>query len=361
MNNHKVKLIVTFFYDFEKYKIRFIDIIENLPKNRILVVLTLDSDFYSKNKRVIIINLNKGLFSKSVFLSLKFVGYLFLLSSRYEIVVLDWHINFLISSFFKSFFRKKVNFIYSPVTSSYYWFYKRFKRIIPDLSRRYDYLQVKEVFFDFLYVKFSDYVLVQSKHLKDLYSKIYNINSQRVLIHYNRILENSESELENKINKEILIGYAGNLEIQKGIKDLYYIFDKIERNDLKLILAGNSRGKKNIKEFQRLKFLNNVNYIGINKFDEMSDFYGSIDALILLSYHEGSPRIISEFVSRRKPIFAYYNEGLDYCLGLSFVRFFKYGDVNAVLSELEIFNFTKHPNKDEIIIDSDLKNLLNSL
>ena len=113
-----------------------------------------------------------------------------------------------------------------------------------------------------------------------------------------------------KLHKKLVIGYIGNFEKHKGNRIIYEIANQSKFN---LILAGSSKGYRNIKLLEKVKALKNVDYVGKLDREGVNLFYNSIDVLILPSYHEGSPRVVTEFLNFRKPIISFNNPGLDYC------------------------------------------------
>ena len=71
----------------------------------------------------------------------------------------------------------------------------------------------------------------------------------------------------------------------------------------------------------------------------MHKFYDEIDALILLSYHEGSPRVVSEFILSGKPLFLYNHPGLDYIHDLNGVHIYEYGKWKNCLHDIKQNNY----------------------
>ena len=329
---------ISLLFDLNKYSDRLNQIINALPNDTKLIIFTKNKGAYSTSlSNVNIIEIENGIFDRSVFLKIKLLVKLYKYSKKDKLVIIDWFMNFNYILLFRFIFPKNLIYIYSPVSSSYGWFYKRFKKIIPSCGLRYDYLRLKEVFQDFFTVKSADYLIVQSKELIEYYSHVYGIKKSRVFFNYNShkpmkynfILQNS-----NDVKNKIKIGFIGNIERHKGTLEMFNIFKNLDPFKFELLLAGAAKGKENIEIFNNLKSLDNVSYYGYIKQSEINSFYDEIDCLILLSYHEGSARVIREFIELGKPIFMYDNPGMDYCKGLENVFVYNYGEIEKVEKDI---------------------------
>lgn len=265
-----------------------------------------------------VVTLNNNIFLKSIILDFYFLINFFF--GKEKIIMIDWFKNFPITAIFFS-IRKNKNYYFYPVISDYYWLKKKssLKSQINDF--RYNYLRSKHVIKEFTCLFFAEKVVVQSKKLKEIYANVYKINPRKLSVNYNFF---NSSKIKNQFitGKNLTIGYIGNIEKHKGSKQLIEICKNL--NDCTFYIAGNANGIKNKKDFKNLNQIDNVNLTGFLNYKEKLDFYNKIDILILLSFHEGSPRVIGEFFKYNKPIISYYNLGLDYSLNNDHIHLFDY-------------------------------------
>jgi hypothetical protein len=101
-----------------------------------------------------------------------------------------------------------------------------------------------------------------------------------------------------------------------------------------LRIAGRAKGRENERILRQALALPNVKSEGFLSRESLRDFFAEIDALVLFSYHEGSPRVILEFLPYNKPIFLYDNPGTDYCRNLDGVHCYAYGEYRLALADL---------------------------
>lgn len=217
-----------------------------------------------------------------------------------NIIVIDWFKNFYPLIFFNI-----KEYIYSPVISDYGFIYKVFKQK-KIICYRYLYFRLKSSFIDFFIVKNCNKLVVQSESLVDFYENVYRIEASKIIVNYNNY---SQSFKIPKYNKKIRIGFVGNLELHKGLK---FLIDCTEFfKDINFVLAGNKNNFYS-KYYDSLFKNKNVEYLGVLNKKELDDFYKSIDVLLFPSFHEGSPRVVMEFIEYNKPIIYNNLEGLDY-------------------------------------------------
>ncbi|MAW84561.1 MAG: hypothetical protein CL832_09250 [Crocinitomicaceae bacterium] len=251
--------------------------------------------------------LENKLSNKSIFLQFKIGRYLYNLKDNF--LLLDWFANFFLIGLLLK-LSKNNHYVFSPVISSWGWIYKQFKFEVPIFSFRYTWFRLISVPTELISIFSANIVVVQSVKLKKFYSRVYGIKSEKIIVNYNYTSLKPKNANPKKLHKKLVIGYIGNFEKHKGNRIIYEIANQSKFN---LILAGSSKGYKNIKLLEKVKSLKNVDFVGKLDREGVNLFYNSIDVLILPSYHEGSPRVVTEFLSFRKPIISFNNPGLDYC------------------------------------------------
>lgn len=110
--------------------------------------------------------------------------------------------------------------------------------------------------------------------------------------------ERCKNELERKygIKGEFLL-YTGSLHERKHLDLLLIVFKRLldYNSNLKLVIAGNNRGKKNayylrLKELaRRLRLLNHIHFAGLVNYHDMPYLYNTASCTITLSDYEGFP------------------------------------------------------------------------
>ena len=292
--------------------------------------------------------LQEKLSNKSIFLQLKIGLYLKQLKCNFHL--LDWFSNFyLIGLILK--FSKNNHYVFSPVISSWGWIYKQFKFEVPIFSLRYTWFRLISVPAELISIYSSNIVVVQSDKLKKFYSKVYGIKSEKIIVNYNYTSLKPINANPKKLDSKLVIGFIGNFEKHKGNRIIYEIAKQCEFN---LILAGSGKGCKNIKLLEEVKALKNVEYHGKLDRNGVNLFYNSIDVLVLPSYHEGSPRVVTEFLNFRKPIVSFDNPGLDYCSKNSIVFLLDYFQDHK-----DFLNILRRINDNEFSHSEKWKNIIN--
>ena len=335
MADKKLNIVVMHFPSLSSY----IDRVEQMdrlipPEYSIYIFTKDDQSCISSNfsKRLVFIKQPQNV--KSVFFGIFFVLRLCGLAKKNKIIVVDWFKTLWLSSVL-AIAIKHLDYIYAPVISELSWFHKRSKKKVPFLGIRYDWLRFKGLALDYVCCKLADKIVVQSYTLKQEYKYLYSKNDKDILVNYNAIRQTDKLQLKCTLTprKNIKILFASNVENHKGLGDLIRIFSGLDSR-FKLDVFGKVRGEKNSKLFDDLKALCNVTYRGFADPTDLAKTCEEYDILLLPSYHEGSPRIISETINQMEIIIGYNNPGLDYITDLDGVYLFEYGDWKGIKSKL---------------------------
>ena len=335
------KMVVTYLPDTFQYIDRCNQIIDAIPKGFKGRILTKKASYIlNYNKNLDVLELPKSIFTRSILLNIYLFIYVKNLNCS-EIIVLDWFRNFTLLLLLKFLLRKKIKIIYSPLISDFGWLYKRVKKLAPSCGLRYDWLRIKGCLIDYIYCKAADGVVVQSESLLKFYCQLYKIPKDKLFVNYNRFdFGGSPKPQSQVVKKKISIGFVGNIERHKGLTDMIKLSSRLPQG-FQLILAGKTKGYENKKLFRSLMATGKCIWKGQIKREKILKFYEDIDCLLLLSVHEGSPRVVREFLEYNKPIFLYDNPGIDYINGLQGCYVYNYGDWEKCLDGITKHNYDK--------------------
>ena len=83
----------------------------------------------------------------------------------------------------------------------------------------------------------------------------------------------------DSFEKEFLIGFVGNLEIHKGLKDLHFLASSMQCDPrVTILLVGEVKGYRNKKLLKSFKNFKNIKLLGKLSKREVLLFYKKIDA-----------------------------------------------------------------------------------
>lgn len=167
---------------------------------------------------------------------------------------------------------------------------------------------------------FTTHLFVQSKEDTDLSinknflskNKIDYIGNGIDLEEKFNLEKYTESQLEKikrdlKIHKgDIVISFIGRLVAEKGIIDLLEAFEKINNDNVKLLIIGDvAPGERDLKTIEMIKkYRKNENIIFTGRREDVNDLLAVSDIFCLPSYREGMPRSIIEAMAMGNAIIA---------------------------------------------------------
>lgn len=336
----KRKVYVSYFYNPNLYKERIQQIADSAPSNWALVLVVGARPSYEVPQRFKVVHLYRNTRNvRTPRVQICLWSLVRRLAGSRSIVIHDWFMSFVVT-----FLLAPANSIciYSPVISGMGWLAKRFSGDVPSAGLRYDLRRLKDSLTELPMLLTSNYTVVQSVALRQFYlSRLPGLSSEKLLVSYNPLSTidahaNSRSSLKNRINHDncVKVTFIGNLERHKGLADMIWLRQRLDPKYL-LVLAGSSNGRENKRILATLRSMKGVVYLGKLTGSEVSELHDLTDCLILPSYHEGSPRVVSEFYLSGKPIVAYANPGLDYCADSPGIATVPYGDISAVAENIE--------------------------
>jgi glycosyltransferase involved in cell wall biosynthesis len=160
---------------------------------------------------------------------------------------------------------------------------------------------------------FTDYLFTQSQEDADSAAENRFMNKEKIKaigngvdIWYDFNPENINIEeiklLENELNinpKDKIITFIGRLVREKGILDILEAFNRLDKDNVKLIVVGDifqgDRDFETVKTIEKYKNNKNIIFTGIRS--DINNILYVTDIFCLPSYREGMPRSIIEAMS----------------------------------------------------------------
>ncbi|MDB9253342.1 glycosyltransferase family 4 protein [Halorubrum ezzemoulense] len=113
--------------------------------------------------------------------------------------------------------------------------------------------------------------------------------------------ENASPTQLSESDADLQLLFVGRLENGKGLFDLIEAFNRLEGHNVDLIIAGDGKIKSELKRSVQKKGLEqSVHLLGYR--EDVPELLAASDVLVLPSYREGTPRVISEALASRTPI-----------------------------------------------------------
>lgn len=214
----------------------------------------------------------------------------------------------------------------------------------------------------------ADFIVVPSIYTKNSFKNYKDLKDKIILTRLSSNIKNIKvDKLSNKKLKKI-IGFIGDFSPRKGIWDLLEAYDKSDI-DFNLILKMDrisTSEKKFINSLKRKKQIIIKGY-----YDHLSDFYKSIDLLVVPSIDEGFGMVVIESLSHFKPVIVRNTVGssnlVNNKMGFKFsnvdelIKIFKTIHVdNKIINEKVNYlkslklNFDKHYRKDVLSLYRNL-------
>jgi len=134
------------------------------------------------------------------------------------------------------------------------------------------------------------------------------IQKKSKVVYHGIDLQEYDSRSKEKLvtSKEILLGNAGRLTLQKGQKYLVEVAEELKKRGLKfkVLIAGEGELKEElIKTIEEKDLSGEIELLGFIK--EMERFYHTIDVFLLSSEWEGFGYVIVEAMAAGKPVVAF--------------------------------------------------------
>ncbi len=152
-------------------------------------------------------------------------------------------------------------------------------------------------------VKTSDVTIVNGQELADIYGR----NNPHVVRVVSSTFHNTDiaSTIAGSGFDECQILYAGRLQLDKGLSELFQAAKDLLAEGLKLriLLAGEGCRREDIrKEAEELGIIDRVEFLGWIAIEKLKDIYRTCDIFVFPSYSEGMPKVITEAMANGLPV-----------------------------------------------------------
>lgn len=116
--------------------------------------------------------------------------------------------------------------------------------------------------------------------------------------------ESWKKEIREKynLNKEIVIGFIGRLEKDKGVNELLQAFKNIENENLKLFMVGPEDKPDTVNQELYDWAKKNKNIIFTGRVNDVEKYYSAMDIFVLPSYREGFGSVVVEAEAMGVPV-----------------------------------------------------------
>jgi len=151
-----------------------------------------------------------------------------------------------------------------------------------------------------LFERQSPIYFAMSQKIKDDYSTHFGIDKDKIVVVYPGC--HLPQIQDNRQNKDFVFGFAGGLNINKGIFRFLSAFNLVSkgRNDVKAVIINNKPKKAKILNFV-VEFLELKNKVSVIDFQaDMAEFYNKIDTMVMPSRHEAFGLVALEAASYKK-------------------------------------------------------------
>jgi glycosyltransferase involved in cell wall biosynthesis len=196
--------------------------------------------------------------------------------------------------------KHKLLLIYSPVTSSIFWFTDN-KLSTLWLCRDFSVFRLRKVPLELLSYISTDILSVQSEGLRKRYLQSYP--RKTIFVTPNCVQQDSAARQTANMtscDSKYLI-YAGNWSYNKGMDMIFRLSEELRAENVEVTVVGHGvrrEGKKLIKLLEH----SNIRTMPRQSREELARLFDACDIFILPSRHEGSPRAVFEFLLFDKPV-----------------------------------------------------------
>jgi len=166
------------------------------------------------------------------------------------------------------------------------------------------------------YAENSDKIITVSNFSKEDIIKTYGISPEKIHVVYNGVSDDFKTvsndrkiEIKNKYTNGVnFFVFIGSLHKRKNIKNLLLSFDNYKKNNrkLKLVIIGEQKwlDRETEKIYKKMKFREEVVFLGRIGNMELAEILGSATALCLISFFEGFGLPIIEAMKCSVPVIA---------------------------------------------------------
>lgn len=192
---------------------------------------------------------------------------------------------------------------------------------------------------EYFAAKYADDIIVISTVIRDILKTKYNRTTNVHLI-YNGVptppavvATNFLSEINVEPFKYILA--VGRFVEEKRFDSLIKAFSKLNMNDYKLVIAGDSDYESSYsRSLKKLAYENQVVLTGMIKGEKLYELYSHTALFVLPSSHEGLPITLLEAMSFKCKVLA-SNIPANIAVGLPEIHYFELNNINNMCSKMK--------------------------
>ena len=152
----------------------------------------------------------------------------------------------------------------------------------------------------------ADVLISNSQATKTMLIKKFLIPKNKINIIHNGIKVDKKIYKKHQKNSYFRVGFIGRLDSPKGLHVLIDAIGQLKGHKIILIVAGNGPLNKELKE--QAKDFNNVTFMG--RIQDVSEFYKTIDLLVVPSIREPLGNVIIEAGLFKIPVLASNIDGI---------------------------------------------------
>lgn len=149
----------------------------------------------------------------------------------------------------------------------------------------------------------SDVIFTMSEANREVLITDYGIEAIKIRIIPHGVDTSKFHRKRRRIDKTTLL-FVGALTKRKGVEYLIKAFKEIENKDVKLVLIGEGRERKNLESMVKGLGLKNVEFKGYLEDEELIKHYNMADIFVLPSLKEGFGQVLLEAMACGLPIIA---------------------------------------------------------
>lgn len=164
---------------------------------------------------------------------------------------------------------------------------------------------------EILYPK-ADRIIAVSNGIKKYLTEVLKLQSERVIVLNNpidldEIIRKAEQKLDIELPDKYVV-FVGRTTIVKNLRFLINSFDRIEDNDLHLLIVGDGPELKSLEDYRIQKHsCDRIHFVG--SYSNPMPFIRNARTLVLCSLSEAYPTILLESMTLNVPIVATPTEG----------------------------------------------------
>lgn len=151
--------------------------------------------------------------------------------------------------------------------------------------------------------KITDTFVAKSENIRDSYlsKSIGSREKYHIIPHGIETNKFKKADKIRRFNDSVVLLYVGRVVKGKGIEDLLEAVDRIRRDDLCILIAGEGPDRDRLESIVQDRELSDfAEFLGYR--DDVPELMTTADVLVLPSYREGTPRVITEALAAGTPV-----------------------------------------------------------